>query len=192
MRCWWFRLGRSRTALIALLRSGELRKPRPRQFACPCCGALYKPRDTGGRIKAHHIWYFAGSNTYVLSAWPASAEEAAVMGLQELLAGVEDKRDEIARMDETQLMEAMSGLVDRHAHPAYWQDFEMTQAAKRTLSDINASRTRQAHFRWDHLEGKVFKAGFVRVTDDMPIMSELDSKILFSMVVRHSEQVAAA
>ena len=114
------------------------------------------------------------------------------MGLQELLAGVESKRDEIVCMDETQLMEAMSGLINRHAHPAYWQDFEMTDAAKWVLTGINASRTKQAHFRWDHLEGKVFKAGFIRVTDETPIMSELDSKILFSMVVRHSEQVAAA
>ena len=68
----------------------------------------------------------------------------------------------------------------------------MTDAAKRTLIGINESRTRQAHFRWDHLEGKVFKAGFIRVTDETPIMSELDSKILFSMLARHSEQVADA
>ena len=114
------------------------------------------------------------------------------MGLHELSAGVEGIRDDIISMNETQLMTAMCGLIDRHTYPACWHDFEMTDAAKRTLIGINESRTRQAHFRWDHLEGKVFKAGFVRVTDDMPIMSELDSKILFSMVVRHSEQVAAA
>ncbi len=145
-----------------------------------------------GFIRAHHIWYFHDTGNYMLSAWAASAEEASIMGVQELLSGVPEDKDRILSMNEEQLMKEMTQRVQGHSCPASWSPFTVTDRAIAKLQEINATRTKQHHFQWQHLVGKEFRANFVRVTDETPVMSEKESKIVLAMITLHAQQVGRA
>ena len=58
------------------------------------------------------------------------------------------------------------------------------------LEENNAKRIKHHPFKREHLTDKEWKAGFVQVDENTPIMTEKDARILVALILRHAENVA--
>ena len=161
------------------------------QFACPNCGFHYRPGNHSSKsINAHNVFYdlAAGegeTRKVFLSVWGSVAEESCIIGLQEAYAGISvEKAAEIQNMSREEVRTSMMELTSTHATPADWQrDFSITTRAIEQLEWVNSTRWKP--FRWGFLEGKTWPAGFVKVTEETPMISENGIKTLCQLLFRN-------
>ena len=124
---------------------------------------------------------------------PGAPGPTAELDLQEAYAGIdEEMAAEIQDMSREEVLAAMVALTSKHSiHGEWQQDFSITPRAISHLEWVNANRTKQVPFQWEGLVGKTWRAGFVKVDETTPIMSEEDIRFLYALIFRSMEMEGA-
>ena len=155
------------------------------QWACPNCGQIYNPKSKA--VPYHMVFHAKTDNKWMLSAWPATAEESSLMALTEATAGIVQGSDwEASTMAET--CDRMLAMAERFSVPAEMAAFRPTEAAKKTIAEVNQKRIdgqgKQQHkiFYYAHLP-ETFPACFIPYNEGKtPVLSIEETKYLVAGV----------
>lgn len=157
-------------------------------FACPRCGERYRPglkRTT--LVDANFIWCIkdksTGSSRFVLSQWPASAEETFFIQVMEQHADVDERFKE---MEQTELMQYIHDQVHPASMDYTWSSMQLDPAIISKLDE----RSRWGSLKWDysHLTNG-FTGSHYRWSESTTVLNFKQLKILIALVKLVDEKI---
>jgi hypothetical protein len=151
------------------------------QWACPNCGQVYNPKSKA--VPFHLVFHAKSDDRWMLSAWPATAEESSLLALTEATSGIVRGSDWVdASMEAT--CDRMLQMAESFSVPAKMEPFQVTQAAKDHIEEINRKRTEAQGkqkwkiFHYSHLK-ESFPACFIPYKEgETPVLSIEQTKYL--------------
>jgi predicted RNA-binding Zn-ribbon protein involved in translation (DUF1610 family) len=162
------------------------------QWACPNCGRVYNPK--AGGVPYHMAFYIRSKQSFILSAWPATAEESFIKALQEKTAGIDSSWDSMSMQE---IMTRLTDTAEGFAVPAEMTDFSVPDAGKAAIEWINERRREGAGKKQDkifhgaHIPAR-FPATFIPYKPGRtPIMSVEDTKRMVAGSWKHQEMKKA-
>ena len=168
------------------------------QYACPACGQQYRPGSTTTAvIKAHFAMVMMSTNSVMLSAWPAGAEENAIANFMEIAAEHEMKQSfEMYRgLPDNDLKSVIVQFVKNASVPADFTKHSLSTRVQRYIDQENTKRTNKKPWSYQHLKDG-YVGTFVRVNETTPIQTEEETKEMLAAIkvhsMRHIAQIQSA
>ena len=160
------------------------------QYACPACGSQFKAGSRATAvIPAHFAMVMTDTESVMLSAWPAGAEENAIANFMEVMAEDEMKVDfeKYRGLSMDDLTAEIVSFVKRAAAPSNFALHKLTDKVRKHIHEQNSSRTKKHPWSYEHIKDG-YNGAFVRVTKDTPIMTEEDTKKMLAAIKVHSDR----
>ena len=168
------------------------------QYACPACGQQYRPGSTScAVIKAHFAMVMMNTNSVMLSAWPAGAEENAIANFMEIMAEHEMQVgfEKYRGLPDDELKSVIVQFVKNAAVPANFEKHSLTTRVQKHIDWENSKRTSKKHWSYQHLKDG-YVGTFVRVDETTPIQTEEETKQMLAAIkvqsMRHMAQMQSA
>jgi hypothetical protein len=148
-------------------------------------------------IKAHFAMVIMSTNSVMLSAWPAGAEENAIANFMEIAAEHEMKRSfEMYRgLPDNDLKSVIVQFVKNASVPADFTKHSLSARVQKYIDQENTKRTNKKPWSYQHLKDG-YVGTFVHVNETTPIQTEEETKEMLAAIkvhsMRHIAQIQSA
>jgi len=140
-----------------------------------------------GLIRAHFAMVMTDTNSVMLSAWPAGAEENATANNMEVMAERDMQVDfeKYRGLDMDDLKAVIVKFVKKASVPANFTKRPLTAQVRKYIDHENKKRTSKLPSSYEHIK-EGYTGTFVRVDNTTPIQTVAETKQMLTAIQVHS------